>query len=66
MVDLKQLWAELHLRHICPSCPVAKQLSRDINDEGACYWNTQWSRGNYDIPIVMGRWWNPSDRKWKE
>ncbi len=62
---MKKLWAELHLRHICPSCPMQKKASRDINGEGVCYWNTEWSKGNYDIPMVMGRWWNLKDRKWK-
>ena len=42
--------ARYHLLHICPYCPKYRRNTRDINDDGDCYWFTEWSKGNYDIP----------------
>ena len=46
--------SNLHLKYICPRCPTERRKLREIVSGRGCYWNNEWSRGNYDIPRSFG------------
>ncbi len=46
---------KLHLKYICPHCKHNKRETRDLLNEGKCFWNKNWKKGIYDeIPTWMG------------
>jgi len=54
--SLKKLFAQYHLKHICPQCSYHKRETRDILHDHHCYWNENWKKQNYEIPMFMGIW----------
>ncbi len=52
---LKKNNARVHLKYICPHCPMHKRETRDVKHKKRCYWRYNWSKGRYDyVPMWMG------------
>lgn len=51
----RKAWVWFHLTFLCDRCPESTWRTRDINDEGLCYWKDRWQKGDNTIPLWMGR-----------
>jgi hypothetical protein len=48
------LWAKYHLWYKCKRCPPHVRASRDLLDEGDCFWWKRWKEGDLSIRLWMG------------
>lgn len=46
--------AKYHLKVICPICPSCRRKFRDLENNGNCWWEQNWKKGNYKIPRDFG------------
>jgi len=64
----KEEYAQRHLTDVCAHCPQSRKLTRDVENNGNCWWFENWTQGNYDIPADFGlanwlRFYTGSDTK---
>tara|TARA_Y100000310_G_C20548124_1_gene746639 strand:+ start:799 stop:1074 length:276 start_codon:yes stop_codon:yes gene_type:complete len=52
----KKANARYHLKYVCPKCPKCRREMRDVENKKECWWNSNWSKENYDIPKTFGVW----------
>jgi len=46
--------AKYHLKVICPICPKCRRKYRFIKENGGCWWEENWKRGEFGIPRHFG------------
>jgi len=51
---IKKANAKFHLKYLCPRCPKEKSKTRDILNEGECFWHKNWRNNNYKIQSYIG------------
>jgi len=47
--QIKKLNAKHELKIRCPNCPEERRKSRDVLNQGECFWYTNWKKGKYDL-----------------
>ncbi len=48
-INLRKLNAKYHLKYRCPNCPNKRRKSRDVLNQGECFWYTNWNKGKYNV-----------------
>ena len=47
--QIKKLNAKYHLKFRCPNCPKERKKSRDVLNQGHCFWYANWKKGKYNF-----------------
>lgn len=47
--EIRKIVAKYHLKFRCSNCPKERRKSRDVLNQGECFWYANWKLGKYNL-----------------